>query len=274
MFQRDTPWRQGSPLQRQEAVALGLIPEGDIKSIAVMVSHDCDITNGHEDDVEIIVGPIVARDGSFVRARNPRRLHLQFTSASTSSQCVDLLASEKRRISKAAFRNDSSPDSALSLSPEERLGLKQWLAARYGRPAFPDAFEDRLAAIRLEKAIAKIVGRASNHVVGIFFDLGPDRFAELPETDPYVLRIMIAYDATDGGSAARQEAEDVARLITEAYTKESSPETSNGVILDGCNAVADTYLTLFDLRRLDQWRVDYISFRQNPPGRFVDPTAI
>ena len=39
--------------------------------------------------------------------------------------------------------------------------------------------------------------------------------------------------------------------------------------LGACEAVADTHLTLADLRRVDQWRLEFISLRDDDQGDFL-----
>jgi len=41
------------------------------------------------------------------------------------------------------------------------------------------------------------------------------------------------------------------------------------IALDACEAVADTRLTLADLRRVDQWRLEYISLQDDDQGDFL-----
>ena len=160
------------------------------------------------------------------------------------------------------------------MDPNEKRGLKQWLAARYGRPAFPNAFEKRLRKqIRkksVENNIAKILEPASTHLIGLFFDLGDERSRELPENEPYFLSISVVYDATDCGQTARKAAEEIAKELTTLFHRSyGAPELTKEIALEKCNAVADTHLTLADLRKVDQWRVEYISLRENPAGDFL-----
>ena len=41
------------------------------------------------------------------------------------------------------------------------------------------------------------------------------------------------------------------------------------IALEGCSAVADTFMTLADLRRVDQWRLEYLSLREDPSSKFL-----
>jgi hypothetical protein len=167
-----------------------------------------------------------------------------------------------------------SKEGGATLSPEAKRVLKQWLAARYGRPAFPNAFETRLRGRvgkrAVEQHIAKILESDAKHLVGLFFDLGEQRTVEVVEGEPYALSVSVVYDATEGGGQARQAAENVAarlsQLFEEAYGK---PDVATEIALDACESVADTHMTLADLRRVDQWRLEYISLRDGEQGDFL-----
>lgn len=153
--------------------------------------------------------------------------------------------------------------------------LKQWLAARYGRPAFPNAFEQRLRNSlnkknTVERQIGKILEPEAKYLVGLFFDLGDQRSAEAHADEPYMLSISVVYDATEGGRQARESAEKIAyqlrNLFEQTYGK---PDVATAIALDACEAVADTSITLADLRRVDQWRLEYVSLSDDRNGDFL-----
>jgi hypothetical protein len=106
--------------------------------------------------------------------------------------------------------------------------------------------------------------------VALFFDLGEERAIDLKDGDPYFLSISVVYDAIEGGPNARASAEKVAdglrTLFEQAY---GTVDTATEIALDACNAVADTSITLADLRKVDQWRLEYISLREDPAGDFL-----
>lgn len=92
----------------------------------------------------------------------------------------------------------------------------------------------------------------------------------MPDGEPYFLSISVAYDATEGGQAAREAVELVAKdlgtLFKDAY---GAADAATEIALLACNAVADTLVTLADLRRVDQWRLEYLSLREDPAGDFL-----
>lgn len=189
MLGRDTEWRQGYLLTSEAARTLGLIEESDSSGHAVVISHDCDLPNDTEKIVEVIVGRRVeALDPMLANARNPRRLQLTFASGDGEERYIELRHAGRQPVHKAEFAKIGAGYSNFVLSADEKRVLKQWLAARYGRPAFPNAFETRLRKTVRKKSveyrIAKILEPASSHLVALFFDLGEERKVELPEGKP------------------------------------------------------------------------------------------
>ena len=152
--------------------------------------------------------------------------------------------------------------------------LKQWLAARYGRPAFPNEFERRLRKGNLERKIAKILQPDAQYLIGLFFDLGQQRGIEAPEGEPYALSISVVYDTAKGDTA---KGVDVRRLAEQAATKlrtlfeqvYGKAEVASEIALDHCEAVADISMTLADLRRVDQWRLESLSLQDENQGDFL-----
>lgn len=247
--------------------------------VASLISHDCDLANDAEAAVEVIVAETVVRgprpDPQFTYAKNPRRLHLPYIMGPDAEPLVlELQHQQKRILPRPGFLGGAVRDQAAALVSEAKRVLKQWLAARYGRPAFPDAFERRLRKpVRgrtVERQIARLLAPYARHIVGLFLDLGEQRFTETVESEPYALSLSIVYDAREGGRNARQAAEDAAAalrdLFKEAY---GMPCEATEIALDACEALADTHMTLADLRRVDQWRLEHISLQDTDQGEFL-----
>lgn len=274
MLGRDTEWRQGELLTDEAAQALGLVKGGGAGTRAIVISHDCDLPNEVEEFVELIVGTQVAQpDPMLAKARNPRRLHLSFDSETEGALHIELSHAGKRLVTKGDFAGIGREGMSFALSADEKRALKQWLAARYGRPAFPNAFETHLRKSvgkkSVEQHIAKILEAAAEHLVGVFFDLGEQRSFELSNGQPYSLSISIVYDALEGGRAARDAGEKAAKELQELFKKAYGPaDSATDIALENCSAVADAMISLADLRKVDQWRVEYISLREEPAGEF------
>jgi hypothetical protein len=270
MLGRDTDWRQGDLLTREAAAALGLVAADDEGRRVIVITHDCDLPHKSEWCVEVIVAEVVVKeDPQLSYAKNPRRLHLAYEGINAAPLILELRHSDRRSVPKGDFAERAVKDQSLALPIDAKRVLKQWLAARYGRPAFPNEFEERLRKSKVERKIAKILELDAKYLVGLFFDLGEQRGTEAVEGEPYALSVSVVYDANEGGADARGAAERVAVQLRELFESTyGKPDVATEIALDACEAVADTYLTLADLRRVDQWRLEYISLRDDDHGDF------
>jgi hypothetical protein len=271
MLGRDTDWRQGDLLTREAAAALGLVAAVDEERRVIVITHDCDLPHGSELCVEVIVAEMVVKeDPQLSYAKNPRRLHLAYEGINAAPLILELRHGDRRSVPKGDFAERAVKDHSLALPIDAKRILKQWLAARYGRPAFPNEFEERLRKGKVERKIAKILEPDAKYLVGLFFDLGEQRGTEAVEGEPYALSVSVVYDANEGGADARGAAERVAMQLRELFENTyGKPDVATEIALDACEAVADTYLTLADLRRVDQWRLEYISLRDGEQGDFL-----
>lgn len=277
MLTRDTDWRQGDLLTQETAAKLTTLngADGEMHRV-VVITHDCDLPHAGETSIEVIVADLITETNpQFSYAKNPRKLHLGYEIEDGQPIVVELRHAERRAVPKGEFEKHAARDDSASLPVDAKRALKQWLAARYGRPAFPNAFENRLRKSvgkknTVERQIGKILEPEAKHLVGLFFDLGEHRSWEVPEGEPYALSVSVVYDATEGSTQARLSAEKVADqlrvLFEQAYGK---PDVATEIALDACEAIADTSITLADLRRVDQWRLEYISLGDDDHGDFL-----
>ncbi|HHF8312240.1 TPA: hypothetical protein ACPT4W_005798, partial [Klebsiella pneumoniae] len=264
--------------KHDDAVSLGLLTPDETNHKVVVITHDCDLQSNSEKNVELMVGPLKKGSGKMMRAKHPRILDLCFENPeSTKKNAVELRHERKVILSKEAFHCEEH-DSSYTISAEEKQALKQWLAAKYGRPAFPNSFEERLRAydedkkVIFEKEVAEIIATKAEHLIGVFFDLGEERFDDLEEGIPYELSINVVYDATEGGPDARDTAEKTCAGLKDLFFKfygDPALGHSELIELNQCNAVADTHFSLYALRRMDQWRVEYISLEDDSYGDFI-----
>ena len=278
MLPRDTDWRQGDLLTTETAAALDLVAVAEGGRRVIVITHDCDLRHDSESYVEVIIAELVIKnpkpDPQLSYAKNPRRLHLAYEGADPALLILELRHGDRRSIPKGDFSKRAVKDNSFVLPVEAKRILKQWLAARYGRPAFPEAFETRLrkpsGRRTVEQRIAKILEPDAKYLVGLFFDLGEQRGTEALEGEPYALSVSVVYDATEGGGEARGSAERVAGQLRELFENAyGKPDVATEIALDACEAVADTRLNLADLRRVDQWRLEYISLRDSDSGNFL-----
>ncbi len=264
-----TAWRQGSVLVADSAVRLSLVPQGDDQALVVVISHDCDIASAADKEpmVELIVGRRIERLGADTHAKTARRLHLPFD-GDAGPMAVELLATQRAALPKAAVLADS-PRQGWSLSPDNLVTLQNWLAARYRRAAFPEAFEARLKAKpgQLHKKIAKAMDEAGVHVLAVFFDLdeGQDLERQQPD-DAYQLRIHLLYDSSVDEPTAYAATQAAATTIEDAFEAAfCQPDGAwRNIRLLSCEAVSDSAMTVATSRLLKQWRLDYMSLEADP----------
>ncbi|MCU5773086.1 hypothetical protein N5923_09970 [Erwiniaceae bacterium BAC15a-03b] len=279
MIGRGTTWRQGHLLTDEDAVRLELVPEKGTNQRFVVITHDCDIPNDQENELEVSSGTIIDKPEKMLfRARSPRKLQIAYNDVSDESlKYIEIDHIKKNRIDKYKLDNLNSHDLNLLISAEEKRALKQWLAARYGRPAFPDCFESRFrkkvnSKLNFEQAIAKALTPHSDHLVGVFFDLGESRHIDLPLNTPYILNVLIVYDGIIGNIVGRRESESAAGKITalfhSVFGDPSSGDELKEIELESCVAMPDTSFNLSDIRRMDQWRLEYISLRDDDDSFF------
>jgi hypothetical protein len=267
-WDRRTPWRQGHTLTSEAAVALGLV-ENSAKSLAIVITHDCDLTQNPdvEPNVELITGSRVdAADGNFTHAKNPRRLHLP-VQENDKLACIDLRATDKRLVPKqtlAAYL----PDKGVTLTPNNKSVLQRWLAARYRRSAFPDEFDRRLQETGLNKRIAKILEPLGTYLIAVFFDVdqGEDTERKDPE-DLYTLTIDLLYSSEHDPEVALKATEEAAALILKSFREaclDSDKGTWHHIELLDCQPISDEAMTYSMSLQLKKWNADYLSLRVEP----------
>lgn len=252
----NTSYRQGSVLLDDVATQTLGIPHN--KGFAVVISHDCDITNidtTKEPCIEVVIAQAITHmDGNYSQAKNPRILHLEF-SRNDRPWPMELVATEKRVISKNKLLV-SAPDATFSLADKNRKILQRWLAARYRRHAFPDTLNRRLG-----QAFEKNIKKSADEVLAVFIDYQP-RNAELSEDEPYELWLYVVADTAKPESI--EKATTIAQALKEALSNQ------RGLDIVECDAKADTEFTLADTRRFDEFRLEHLSFRHEPFGAIAE----
>jgi len=181
--ERRATWSQGQLLSPEAALALQLVAAEEATSqFPIVITHDCDLAAALEKEplTEILIGRPIEKLGSATNAKVARRLELPLQSNS-GPRAVELLAPDKRAVPKAA-RFEHVPRRDLWLAPQDRRILQRWLAARYRRAAFPEAFEDRLRTKigrrTVVEHIESILDDGGEWIRGLFFDLDDGEVCE------------------------------------------------------------------------------------------------
>jgi hypothetical protein len=135
----------------------------------------------------------------------------------------------------------------------------KWTANRYLRRAFPDAFNERLAAAKKPmKRIEAALKRDGSLLTGIFLRVDPPD--EIPAEKPY--RVIIRLTARE--EVFKQEETEARALdLTEAIRREF--DSIDGVEIVDYELVSEADFSLADLRATLRWDYDYLSYRGGTP---------
>ncbi|MHA3318974.1 hypothetical protein [Legionella pneumophila] len=262
---RNTTWHQGAVLSDSKLLKLNV--KKDVGTLAVAISHDCDIANDNiiiEPSVEFIAGMITENiDGAYSYGKNARKLHLT-CQQNDKEIIIELLATNKFTVPKEKLISQH-PDNSFSIDRQGRKILQKWLSARYKRQALPNNLVDRLKPVF--DFIEANCKKQLSSILGIWIDYQPSE--ELEPDNPYELWLNIVYVTNEPN--ADKNANDLVNKIEEKFSKlMSKSEKLGSVILSSCKAYSESEFTLEDLRNTVEYRFDYLSYRTTPEGPTLD----
>lgn len=245
-------WRQCSvaPSDLAEAVARD-IPTLEQGGLLFVASHDCDVTNrsfSKEPNVEFLVARRVAtKDGNYTLGKNSRLLHLDIATPA-GPQPHELSADCKYRTTRRQLLGRRPSGDHRVFDTDRRL-ISRWLAKRYDRAAFPDAFNARVRPAQAE--LRRLLGRTGGPVTGLYLAIAEE---ELPSEELYELVIRATISVEDYADPA---------------LRAQAQECVDGLagLLGGCDnidvrdsaLVAEDQLTLDDLSRVKRWDWDWMT---------------
>lgn len=159
------------------------------------------------------------------------------------------------------YLSDFRPDANRAIDRENVRRICLWVARRYVRAAFPDAFNERVesAVDSLTKKSSELY-KQSDLLSGIYLlvteaELGPD--------EDYKVVVWGTMRVQDFEKPDRRE---VAQRILDLL--ESSLGSCDGIEIDECELVSEQDLTIDHLRLWKRWDFDVLSLR---PKRKNDP---
>lgn len=258
---RNTLWRQGCILPQEAVREFGLDNHANSDEVcAVVITHDCDLASSSsvEPDVEVIPGRVVSvLNGNYAWAKSPRTLH--FTANHSGERVViELLSAKKSLVSKDVL-HAFNPDSSYSLDGRQLNVLRNWLASRYQRAAFPDCFVDRMKATKAEVKLGKKIEMHGAAISFVYFDLDQGAMLERAEGEPYELSVVLVFNPGNDPVAAADAADAAALEIEQVL--ESCFTDAALIQLHACFAVSEDDLTVSQARVLTQWRLEHMTFR-------------
>lgn len=262
---REAGWQQGSLLCRTDhatmlSAAVDTPPFGSEEPVCLIVINQiCDLVANPdiEPHVELVCGRFVDRpDPIYRHGRNPRRIHLALSCGGNTTRWIDISIHDRVRVRKEAF-GEMRPDGDTILPDQDIHLLRRWIAKRYTRPAFPDAFNERLATVE-KKLEALWKSPAAYPVTGIYLQVSG---AEFPHEVPYELGIRITARAE-----AWEDKGQLAQLDQFEETFSEILEDCSGLVIanDDIQTIPESDMTVADLRIFKRLDVDYRSSPDRP----------
>lgn len=257
---RSSGWRQGCVVRREDTQSLLSESIDYVSSIEgrskrlVVVTQDCDLVRDSsiEPFVELVLcGEIEELQPLYQNGRNPRMLHIRPVGTEKSLPVFELSIHDRFRVPKEAFRT-LDIDKSTRLNTQDVRLLSRWIAKRYTRPAFPDAFNLRLGSVdaQLERLFKSGDALA---VTGIFLDVADEEFSP---SEPYEIGVRVT-------AKAESWENDELRGALERFEERLSSILENcagiAILNDDIHVLPEDDLTLEELLRFKRLDKDYRS---------------
>ena len=260
-------WRQGAVLLDSFVERLcqdGVFHYAGANQKYIVASHDCDVASRSfevEPSVELLRGDILGIEGkvgNYFWGGSPRFYQLERTIAGSKS-IWEFSIQDRIWIPRRALVL-SEPDRALALPADELRRLTIWLARRYRRPAFPDAFIERTRNVykRLRNPLKKL----GHWLTGVFLLVVDE---ELPPETPYEIVLWGSMRVEDWSNAETRAS---AQLLLDKI--EAAFSQTDGVAVKESLLRSEADISIDDLRFMKRWDMDDLTLRgedfTDPPG--------
>jgi len=263
---RNTSWRQG-------ALFVLKSHEGHDDLFGVVASHDCDLCA--DDELEPQVEYLLAEldgdmDGNFTLGKNARLLQAAALSADGTERFATISIHRRAFMDKRDFYARAHRFSH-QFNDGNVIVFRRWLAARYGRSAFPNAFENLMRG-KVEGKIGELSKQKGDGIRGLYFDLDDNQLRERkPEDGPYELGVYVVYPPDTLDTAATSFAQRLKEILRKAFYDDGMKSWS-GVQLIFCDAMSEDAFSLFMANNTKTWRVDHRSYTGLPASSlFPEP---
>ncbi len=259
-------WRQGSSIPAGVlSKFLGELPQfwppPGPDDCFVVVSQTCDLLH-HCLEAEPLAEVLLCRrisqaDGALLYRKNPRRLHVEVTNHQ-GAIVLEALACEKFSIPRTCLAG-LTPDSELALPSGVVSTIAAWLANRYLRPAYPDAFNERLRPVR--KKLDDLQKREGRYFERLLLNLEPPD-EELGDGDTYS---MVLWCVLHPDFVADESAISAAEQVADSLLTILQP--LRGVEAEACEVRLPAEVSLHDLRAFRDWHTEHVTVKQEfePP---------
>ncbi len=252
-------WRQGSviPAALADTLCAGEVLPWHLSEneFLVVISQDCDVTSPDfriESQVELIRASLLPeseKHGNYFWAKNPRRYQLEEPSSGDST--VWQFCIQDRVIVPRNCLLDAEPDGDRVLSPENVKRLCLWVARRYFRVAFADAFNNRIEdAVKKLRRMLKSKGELLTAIYLFVAD------QEFPDDTPYDIIMYGSMRVEDYAlPTRRKEAQEVLDKV------EAALASCEGINVNESVLKSEADISIDELRKLKRWDFDDLSVR-------------
>lgn len=227
----------------------------------VVLTQDCDLVRdiAQEPHVELLaVKKLPKKPDNAMRGQSARLLHLTIN-VNQVIQWFECNINDRFRIKKASLLGLGC-DMTIALEENELRLLRQWLARRYTRAAFPDHFETHLASTKGQvKSLFK--SQAAKLISTVYIAIDNE---EADSEEDYVIHVRLTALAEDLADEDKRESiDDFENRFIEVFNKRphikfalkypSDPESYDVQVL------SEEDVTLRILRQYKRFDADYRS---------------
>jgi hypothetical protein len=193
-------------------------------TIALVVTYDCAVVCGDfvgEPWVQILLAFPCKLDKAYARGRHERRLHFE-VEVDGRLQAYETSAALFVQVERSVLLN-CEPSRSFSLDAQNKKYLIVWVAERFRRETWPDAFNDRLKPA--QRRLKRLWTRYNNYVTGLYLRLNP--FDEISEGN-YEVSVIVAVEA----QKQRQLYKDIVARVRMEQRKTISPKEAEALLVN------------------------------------------
>lgn len=252
-------WCQGSVLPAELGDIAAHVELQESERLMV-ISQDCDVVHRSldtEPHVELLAFVLTDTppNPSMSFGKNPRRLHVPLPA--NGDGCAQFDARRRFRIPRRLLAL-IAPSETVALEREDVRLITGWIAKRYTRAAFPDAFNERVASAdkRVEK---QLKNEHAKHITGLFLMLDPRDECDEGKDYRLVLRLTAQQSSLEDKTIE-------SRLATTVNEIGEALRRCNGIDVLECELVSEDDFSLADLRYFQRWDRDHRSHSGRPGG--------
>jgi hypothetical protein len=204
--------------------------------------------------------PVVEANGNLFHAKNPRRL--QFTAAGLT---YEIRMHERCQAPRECLLNRVPRE--LNVHEGIVQTIVGWTANRYLRSAFPDEFNTRTANARNSmRRLEAALKRDGALITGIFLSVDPPEEIDAQERYQVIMRLTAKEEVFEDQVTETRLLELTETIRREFYGIE-------GIELVDYQLVSESDFSLADMRIMQRWDYDYLSYRSGTADDVVSPGA-